>query len=458
MNLNSSHQVLGKSNISAKNSSNPFELKTLQVEITTKCNFECKMCLHAQNSLISQEMSIDLFEKIAESLFPTLEHLILYGVGEPLTHPDFLSILQISRKFLPHKAKLEFTTNGSLLTSEYLNLILQYHIDRIIVSIDSPFIAKIKQMREGFTNEVFDNLIYLANEYHAGKIGEIAIETIISKENLYDLPFLIDFCSKNGIPQIFFSHLLPYTNDMERKSIFLPISEEAFRILDEIGKIGWEILDQIILTPKYHKILIADKNSQNKKLLQTIEMIKNKEIELDLHKITDVQTKKYSILEAKKMFTYLSELAEQKRIKIDLPPLFAESTKRECPFAARNALFITYDGSIIPCYNFGHEHSMIINHHERIIHPYILGSIADPETSCKKVLETTQFHQLHSILTSISTKVPYCGDCVYSTQNCYYISDNTGDCYGNQPGCNECPYSTGFVKCLFDFNSNRRKS
>lgn len=439
------------SEVSEKQASN-FKLETLQVEITTNCNFECNMCLHAQGSILNQEMSLELFQTIAKVVFPQLKHLILYGVGEPLSHPDFLTILQISRKYLPPAAKLEFTTNGSLLTPEYLDDILSFGVNRIIVSIDSPFLPKLEQLREGFKPEVFHNLKNLAKMYKAGKIEEIAIETVISKENLYDLPFLIDSSAQIGIPQIFFSHLLPFSPLLEKHSLFINISEKAYHILDEIGQIGWNILDQLILTPKYHKILNAEQHSQIKQMQQIVANLQNENFELDLRKINEVQFKKPAIEESRRMFDRLRKLAGQKGIMIDLPPVFAESSERQCPFAERNALFIDYKGDIMPCYNFAHEHSVMVNQHERKVSPYVLGNVLEWSEKLNENLKSEKIQRLYSVLKNLPSKAPFCGDCIYSTQNCYYVSDNSGDCYGNQPGCNECLYSVGLVKCLFDFN------
>ncbi|WP_457556703.1 radical SAM/SPASM domain-containing protein [Candidatus Harpocratesius sp.] len=429
---------------------NSFSLKTLQIEITTKCNFDCAMCLHSQNSLERNEISVDLFKKIAKEVFSGLDHLILYGVGEPLTHSNFLKLLEISRIYLPPHAKIEFTSNGSLLAADFLEEILKYKVDRIIISLDSPFLAKSSKIREGFNPEVFKNLKVLAEAYQARKIPNLAIETVISNQNLYDLSYLVEFCAEIGIPKIFLSHLLPYTVEMEKDSLFLPISADAFDLLNNVGELGWEILNQVILTPNYHKFINTEHNSQIQQMLNSISEAQINNIDFDLQKIMDVIQKKQTIKNAQHVFKEISKLAEKNHILIDLPPLFAESTQRECPFAARDGLFISFDGNVIPCYNFGHEHKVVINHHERLVKPYILGNLTNPNTSFKDILQSSKVKQIHSVLNCISSQVPFCGDCVYSTQNCYYITDNSSDCYGNTPGCNECLYSVGFVKCLFD--------
>ncbi|NQV32981.1 MAG: SPASM domain-containing protein, partial [Phycisphaeraceae bacterium] len=153
------------------------------------------------------------------------------------------------------------------------------------------------------------------------------------------------------------------------------------------------------------------------------------------------------INKTQEVFAEARSLAERLGINLNLPPLFVDPDKRQCPFIARQALFVTVDGSFAPCYNLAHTHSLYINRHLRNESSYTLGSISQ---SVPLAVICGSHVSLFSRLQSMKEDVPWCGDCIYSTQNCYYVDNNESDCYGNQPGCNECLYSTGFVKCLFD--------
>ena len=98
--------------------------KLLQVEPTNKCNYSCSMCLNAVGNSENQFLSLDSFQSLAEEVFPNLEKLVLYGFGEPLIHPDFIEMLEISRKYLPSESKVTFTTNGSLLNKNRIDTIV----------------------------------------------------------------------------------------------------------------------------------------------------------------------------------------------------------------------------------------------------------------------------------------------------------------------------------------------
>ena len=443
-------------------------IKILQIEITTNCNFRCLYCSHAHNPQAYSEqnseveglteqlneyfMPVKTFEHLARTSFGELERLILYGVGEPLTHPHFIPMLDIARKYLPAHAQIEFTTNGSFLTPAILDQIVPYRIHRIIFSLDTPFIVKNQAIRPGFTASVQDNLIYLGEVQRAGKIDIVAIESVISKVNLHDLPYLVDFCHEIGISIIYFSHLLPFSQDMHDQVLYIPVSKMGFEIMVDIVESGWEILNQVILTPKYNKFIETEKHPKIRHIFQSLDEARKNGIDIDLRKLTPMFQKMPQIQETLQIFDQVRDRADQWEIAVDIPPLFVDHDHRECPFAVRDALFVTVQGDIVPCYNFAHTHTLFIDEHERVEAPHIVGgaNILTMPSSITNLLTTSEYQVLAARLKNLAEKVPWCGECIYSTQNCFYVKDNLTDCYGNQPGCNECLYSAGFVKCLFD--------
>ena len=65
------------------------------------------------------------------------------------------------------------------------------------------------------------------------------------------------------------------------------------------------------------------------------------------------------------------------------------------------------------------------------------------------IVQGKDYRNFRKILLNISKNIPWSGDCLYSTTNCFFVSNNDTDCYGNSPGCNECLYSVGLVNCIF---------
>ncbi|MCX5828080.1 MAG: radical SAM protein, partial [Deltaproteobacteria bacterium] len=65
----------------------PYPTK-LFVELTTRCNLQCPMCLKQRHDaeFLEGDISTDIFMTLLPAL-PTLEALVLNGIGEPLLHP-----------------------------------------------------------------------------------------------------------------------------------------------------------------------------------------------------------------------------------------------------------------------------------------------------------------------------------------------------------------------------------
>lgn len=437
-------------------SSTPYEVKTLQIEITTECNFKCQMCLHANTRGTATDTSADLprrsmdpsvFAALARDVFPKLDRIILYGLGEPLMHPQFLSLLEISRRHLPAQARIEFTTNGSLLTPVYLNAMRPYQVHRIIVSLDSPSIQENSKLRQGFSPEVTDNIKYLCQSQRAGHPREIAIETVVSLNNLQDLPDLVRYCHAIGMPRLFVSHLYPYTEAMESLALYVPVSHRAFELMMDMAESGWETLDLSQLLPLYTNSVDTETHPTVQHIRQQMDKARAEGVDIDIQKLATLSQRAPQIRESQRVFASAQRLAEELDIGLQLPAQFVEPDERRCPFIARQALFVAVDGTVAPCYNLAHTHSLYVNNHLRHELSYGLGKISQA-TSLASICASHA--ALFARLQSLKEQVPWCGGCAYSTQDCFYAADNDSDCYGNQPACNNCLYSTGFVTCLFD--------
>ncbi|MEM2673829.1 MAG: radical SAM protein, partial [Candidatus Bathyarchaeia archaeon] len=80
--------------------------KTLQIEVTNECNFNCQMCIRRVWNAKPENLNLDLYKKIVEAISQCLDKLILYGLGEPLLNPNFLNMLKIARRKLPKDCEI----------------------------------------------------------------------------------------------------------------------------------------------------------------------------------------------------------------------------------------------------------------------------------------------------------------------------------------------------------------
>lgn len=434
--------------------------KLLQVEPTNKCNYSCSMCLNASGNSENHFLSLDSFQSLAEEVFPNLEKLVLYGFGEPLIHPDFIEMLEISRKYLPTKSLISFTTNGSLLNKNKIDAIVERQLaDEIVFSCDMLLNDKIKPELHSLENEnVEANLRYLI-ERNANKKIRIGIQSVLMKSNIDQIEDIISKFGLIGIDFIAFSHLFPFFENLQEEVLFTMISQEALLILRENNN-QWK---EIILGVSKEKF--AEKMQETyKKLYKKEEHIKlkdrpfseiykkaqakakEKNVHLNVSLYLKEKNRLKTLHELEKLFNKFSNIAEERNIELILPAIFPKFSNRKCPFQTANASVIRSDGNVVPCFNYLWDHESYLNNHVRKNSSFTFGNIH--QKPFQEIWKSEQYLKFRLKVEEMNKTIPYCGDCSFSSNNCFYAIEDTSDCWGNIPFCSECPYSLNLTKCI----------
>lgn len=103
-----------------------------QIEITNRCNFNCKMCQRYDLKVPIKDMDFKLYKKIVNKL-DSIHEIILTGWGEPFLHPEIFEMI----KYAKNKGKsVSLTSNGSLLTDIITEKIIESGLDSISFSVD----------------------------------------------------------------------------------------------------------------------------------------------------------------------------------------------------------------------------------------------------------------------------------------------------------------------------------
>src|SRR6267142_2972728 len=114
----------------------------LRMDITNTCNLDCIGCALGDTRKALHEpaaaMKVDLFEKIANQVFPYLSEIALSCEAEPILHPQFVRIMQIIRDKTERGTNLpiRMTTNATLLSKERLDAIFEAGLFGLTISID----------------------------------------------------------------------------------------------------------------------------------------------------------------------------------------------------------------------------------------------------------------------------------------------------------------------------------
>lgn len=142
-------------------------MKRIYIEITNKCNLNCKFC--PKTSRKPRNMTIAEFETILIKTKHITKFIYLHIMGEPLFHTEFEEILKICDK---HEMQLNLTTNGSLITEKLPVLCSSTALRKISLSIHSSSQNQNKSFDEMYLQNCLNASKTLAN---AGKICQLRL-------------------------------------------------------------------------------------------------------------------------------------------------------------------------------------------------------------------------------------------------------------------------------------------
>lgn len=139
------------------------------IDPSSACNFKCSFCM---NSKIKQPttMNMTLFKKLIDDLdeFESpVKTIRLYGFGEPMLNKNFCDMVRYakaSKKVL----EVDTTTNGSYLTKEMIDNLIDSGIDRINISIEATNTDSYRK----FTNKQnvdFENIVESVSRLYKAK-------------------------------------------------------------------------------------------------------------------------------------------------------------------------------------------------------------------------------------------------------------------------------------------------
>lgn len=150
----------------------------LNIYITSLCNFKCNYCFYTLDPHTklekygpSMNMSFEDFKRIIDSAakFPRKIKTILFtGFGEPLLHPDLPHMV----KYAYSKGvaeKIELITNGSLLTHELSDALINSGLNYLRVSIQGVSAAHYSNISN--VNIDFDTFVEQLHYFYKKKQG-----------------------------------------------------------------------------------------------------------------------------------------------------------------------------------------------------------------------------------------------------------------------------------------------
>jgi MoaA/NifB/PqqE/SkfB family radical SAM enzyme len=367
---------------------NIHSLNRLYIEPTSRCNLACRTCIRNTWEEPAGDMSAETFDRLAGQLvrFPHLESVMFGGFGEPTVHPAILGMVKAVKAL---GLRAEMTTNATLLDEALVDGLLRERLDTLWISLDGTTEESFEAIRAGASlQRVLENVEGLARRNgRDGHTIEIGIAFVVMKTNLKDVKYLDRLARSVGARRILVSHVLPYSEAMEKEMLCLQT-----------------------LT------------------LETLTFAPGK-TELSLPRIDVNNTTKDALFSLFQGFENLTFMGN--RVAVDA---------RRCRFVHERASFVRWDGAVSPCMGLLHAHRTYLYGLERRVRSHAFGNVCEGDlfdiwgspayTDFRGKVKAFDYSPCH-----------VCG-------GCSLIEKNEEDCYGNTfPACGGCLWAQGIIQC-----------
>lgn len=372
-------------------------LARIYVEPTNICNLDCRTCMRHGWTEALGRMDPGTFQRILEAveeLDPRPE-IFFGGFGEPLSHPDILSMVARAKQVAP---RVELITNGILLTPEISQAFIRIGLDRLWVSVDGATPESYTDVRLGAElPRVLENLETLRNlKYQAGSADprkgmglarpRLGIAFVAMKRNLADLPKVIDLGRRLGADTYSFSNVLAHTPAMLEEALYKDVPT------------GFEVATEWAPQLSFPR--------------------------MELNDLTEGV-----VVEALKKGGSIRIAHQDMKL----------GTNR-CPFAEKGSTSVRWDGSVSPCLALLHDHENLLGARKRKSFAHSMGNVN--QRGLVDIWRSPDYLALRERI--LAFDFSFCTAC----NSCNLADSNQEDCFGNvAPTCGGCLWAQGLIQC-----------
>ncbi len=418
----------------------------LFVEVTTACNLRCSMCVKQSGAGIQDEyLDHSTFHRLVPA-FPTLETLVLNGIGEPLLHPLLEEFVRTARGYLPETSTVAFQTNGTLLTPERARSLLDAGTDVVCLSVDAEDPALFQSMREGGAAEDVNRAaeaLNAARKTSASPRFRWGAELVLTRETLDELPRVVKWVSDRGGSFLLVTHLLPYSKESVQGVAYNPNVDETLAFYREKSREAQEKgLDLSRYIEARWRFRPVERRAEVVAFMEKV-IAEISVRGLPQHVPNLVAHNEAEHRRMEELFQSCEELASRTGIELRLPSL-GPRYKRRCDFIEEGSAFVSASGTVHPCYFLWHSFICHADGRVRPVDALSFGSVHDIP-----LLDIWNGPEFSAYRNEIGRyDFPHCGNC--SLAPCDYIErhDFEQDCLGNLLTCGSCPWSVGVLQCL----------
>ncbi len=207
--------------------------RSIYIEPTSRCNEFCQQC---PRTLLSREddrdLSYDNFRYIVDQ-FPVLERVVLHGLGEPLLNKELPRMINYLKA---RGTYVLFNSNGIALTEKRGQALIDAGLDEYRLSMDGSSRETYAHVRgvDAF-DKIWRNIRAFTAMQRAQDVNKPAVSLWFTamRENLHELPGLIDLASDASISEVHMQRLVYFEEGLaaSEQSLFRRASQEELDIV-----------------------------------------------------------------------------------------------------------------------------------------------------------------------------------------------------------------------------------
>src|SRR5437016_8267838 len=207
--------------------------RSIYIEPTTRCNELCQQC---PRTLLSHEEDRDLtFEQFCFIVdqFPVLERVVLHGLGEPLLNKDLPRMVHYLKE---RGTYVLFNSNGILLNVTRGQALIDAGLDEYRLSMDGSTRETYARVRgvDAF-DKIWRNMQAFITMQKQQDVSKPAVSLWFTamRENLHELPGLIDLASEHGVREIYMQRLVYFEQGLahSKQALFRRSTSEELALI-----------------------------------------------------------------------------------------------------------------------------------------------------------------------------------------------------------------------------------
>jgi MoaA/NifB/PqqE/SkfB family radical SAM enzyme len=170
--------------------------------------------------------------------FPVFDRVVLHGIGEPLLNAELGAMIRYVKDHHP-SAMVTFNSNAILLDEDWQKVLIDAGLDEYRISLDAATAVTYAKIRGASAfDRVIGNTRRFASLLRTVERPRLSFWIVAMRENLGELPDLIDLAAEIGVPEVYVQRLVLIDHGLARatQSLYGQLRAQEEAALAEAAK------------------------------------------------------------------------------------------------------------------------------------------------------------------------------------------------------------------------------